>query len=234
MAENKITLAIFDFDGTLTEGHLWVGIARHHRAHKINRFKVYIYLMSHLPMWMAAKVNLYSEEKNRAEWGEDLPVLFKGFSGDYARKAFQWVTDNYFLPLMRPDILGQLRENKKQGFKIMLLSGMFSEFLEVIGKSIGVDFVVGTRLEMVNNIYSGRIIQPLCFGENKVKLFNEYIRQNMLNVDLQNSVAYADSYYDAPVFDLVGRPVATYPDKRLLKVALEKGWPVIGARTGNH
>jgi HAD superfamily hydrolase (TIGR01490 family) len=234
MAENKITLAVFDFDGTLTEGHLWVGIARHHQAHKINRLQVYLYLISHLPMWMAAKVKLYSVEKNRAQWGEDLPVLFKGFSRDKAHKAFQWVTDNYFLPLIRADVMSKLIEHKQQGHKIMLLSGMFTDFLEVVGKSLGVDFVVGTRLEEVANVYSGRIVKPLCFGENKAKLFSEYILQHKLDVDLAQSSAYADSYYDMPVFNLVGHPVAAYPDKKLMTLALEKGWQIIGNNTSAH
>jgi HAD superfamily hydrolase (TIGR01490 family) len=228
MTDNKTTLAIFDFDGTLTAGHLWVGIARHHREHKINRLKLYLYLISHMPLWLAAKVKLYSVEKNRAQWGQDLPVLFKGFSRDKAQKAYQWVTDNYFLPLMRPDVLAKLNEHKRQGHKIMLLSGMFTDFLEVVGKSLGVDFVVGTRLEVINNIYSGHIIKPLCFGENKAKLFSEYLQQKKLNVDLQHSSAYADSYYDIPVFNLVGNPVAAYPDKKLLGLAQQKGWQIIG------
>ncbi len=234
MAENKIRLAIFDFDGTLTEGHLWVGIARHHRTHKINRFRIYLYVSYHLPAWVAAKMGLYSEEKNRMEWGEDLPFLFKGFTRDSAQKVFQWVTDNYFLPLMRHDIVEKMHEHQQQGYKIMLLSGMFTEFLEVVGKSLKADFVVGTRLEEIDNVYSGHIVKPLCFGDNKVKLFNEYVRQKKLNIDLQQSVAYADSYYDMPVFNLVGQRVAAYPDKKLLRLAQEKGWQVIGNSTHIH
>ena len=34
MPQDKVVLAIFDFDGTLTEGHLWKGIAKHHQAKK--------------------------------------------------------------------------------------------------------------------------------------------------------------------------------------------------------
>jgi HAD superfamily hydrolase (TIGR01490 family) len=228
MAENKITLAVFDFDGTLTAGHLWVGISRHHRAYKTNRLQLYLYLFSHLPGWLAAKAKVYSEEKNRAKWGEDLPVLFKGFSREEAQKAFQWVTDNYFLPLMRPDVVAKLNEHKKQGQKIMLLSGMFTDFLQIVGIPLGVDYVVGTKLEAINNVYSGYIVKPLCFGENKARLFSQYIQQKKLNVDLKNSWAYADSYYDMSVFNLVGHPVATYPDKKLMGLALEKHWQIIG------
>ena len=227
MAEDKITLAIFDFDGTLTVGHLWLGIAKHHREKKVKRLTVYTYLLSHMPFWLAAKIKLYSEEKNRAKWGEDLSVLFKGFSTEEGRKAFNWVTDNYFLPLLRPDMIQILNRHKKQGHKVVILSGMFSDFLDVVGQRIGADYVVGTELETVNNIYSGRIIKPLCFGENKARFLSRFIQLKHLNVDLKLSWAYADSIYDTPVFRMVGNPVASYPDNKLHNLALSEKWQII-------
>jgi HAD superfamily hydrolase (TIGR01490 family) len=228
MEENKITLAIFDFDGTLTEGHFWVGISKHHRAKKVNRLALYTYLLSHLPPWFASKLKLYNEEKNRAKWGQDLSVLFKGFTVEEARRTFEWVTDNYFIPLLRPDVMGILKEHKKQGHKVMILSGMFTDFLEIMGRKIGADYVVGTKLEKVNSMCTGRIIKPLCFGENKARFLNEFVQQNQLKVDFSRSSAYADSIYDTPIFRLVGRPVATYPDKELYRLALSQKWQIVG------
>lgn len=227
MTGSPIPLAIFDFDGTLTRGHLWQGIASHHRAHKVKRLAVYFYFITHLPLWLAAKVKIYSEEKNRAKWGGDLAVLFKGFTRQKALDAFIWVTSNYFQPLMRPDILEKLEEHKKLGFKIFILSGMFTDFLEVIADKIGADYVVGTRMEQKNSIYTGRIVPPVCFGEDKARLLKEFIRQEKLKVDFQRSYAYADSFYDLPVFKLVGNPVAVYPDKVLSEIARDNNWPVL-------
>ena len=42
------------------------------------------------------------------------------------------------------------------------------------------------------------------------------------------SAAYADSYSDLGLFELVGRPVAVYPDRRLRRLAQARGWEVIG------
>jgi hypothetical protein len=87
MSEDKIVLAIFDFDGTLTEGHMWTGIARYHSQNKIKRSVLYYYLFSHLPIWFAAKLKIYNDEKNRIKWGADLPSLIKGFTREDALKA---------------------------------------------------------------------------------------------------------------------------------------------------
>jgi len=234
MSSNKITLAIFDFDGTLTTGHLWVGIAKHHKAHKVKRIALYTYLFSHMPFWLAAKMKLYSEEKNRARWGEDIAGLFKGFSTSEARQAFEWVMDNYFSGLMRQDIIKLLNEHKKQGHKIVLLSGMLSDFLEVVGNKLGADFTIGTKMEAKNNKYTGRIIKPLCFGQNKADLLLAYFAKNGIQVDLKNSYAYADSIFDLPVFEMVGNPVACYPDEKLAQLAADKKWRIIGNLPAKH
>jgi HAD superfamily hydrolase (TIGR01490 family) len=228
MTEGKITMAIFDFDGTLTEGHLWSGISKHHKQNKIKRLAIYTYLYSHLPFWLAAKLKLYSDEKNKLKWGEDLSILIKGFTIEEANKAFGWIADNYFMPLMRIDVMERLKEHKKLGHKAVLLSGMFQNFLEVMGNKIGIDYAIGTKLEVRNNIFSGRIIQPLCFGENKAKLLKEFVEQYKLQVDYSQSFAYADSIYDVPVLRLVGNPMPAYPDKDLRQLARNQNWKMIG------
>jgi len=230
MPQNKITLAIFDFDGTLTEGHLWKGIAKHHRNKNIKRTALFFYITSHLPYWLAAKMKLYPQDKNRANWGRDLAILFKNFSVAEAKIAFEWITENYFMPLMRPDMIKVMQEQRRQGRRIILLSGMFSEFLEVIGQRLEVDYVVGTRLEKKGEVYSGKIVPPLCFGENKSNYLQGLVQKQALDVDYSESYAYADSIYDNPVFRLVGHPVAVYPDQELLKQARQRGWPIIGGK----
>jgi putative phosphoserine phosphatase/1-acylglycerol-3-phosphate O-acyltransferase len=55
----------------------------------------------------------------------------------------------------------------------------------------------------------------------------EFIKQRKLNVDFKNSWAYADSIYDTPVLQMVGNPIATYPDKKLQRLAHSRKWPII-------
>ena len=109
----------------------------------------------------------------------------------------------------------------------MIVSATFGEFLEVIGQRLGVPDVIGTKLEVVDGKYTGKVVKPLCFGENKVKLLKEFINRNGLKIDLSSSFAYADSIFDAPLLKLVGNPVATYPDKDLRQLAEHDGWRIL-------
>jgi HAD superfamily hydrolase (TIGR01490 family) len=227
MHKPQTTLAIFDFDGTLTEGHLWVGLAAHHRRHKIKRLAMYEYLLFHLPLYLASKAKLVSQERNHRKWGEDVGFMLKGLTPAQGRKVFEWVMDQYFLPRMRPEITQRLKEHAAQGHRTMVLSGVLTDFLEVVQMRLNIDYAVGTHPEIRADRYTGRIIQPLCFGENKAKALVEFIQQNKLEVDLQQSWAYADSVYDTPILEMVGNPVAVYPDKNLEKLAQARKWQII-------
>lgn len=223
--------AIFDFDGTLSTGHLYNGVVRHHIKYKVKRLSASAYLITHLPLWILSKTKIQSEEGMKVRWGEDLAVLFKGFVKKDAMGVFEWVVDNYFRPLMRPDVLATLQKHRSEGHVIVLLSGTFSDFLEIVREKLDADYAIGTKLELINNVYSGKIINPLCFGISKAKLLHEFINHEQPNIDLDHSFAYADSIFDVPVLEMVGNPVATYPDEKLFNLAQCRGWRILSHAT---
>jgi phosphoserine phosphatase len=53
------------------------------------------------------------------------------------------------------------------------------------------------------------------------------IEQHQLEIDLENSFAYADSLGDIHLLEMVGNPVAVFPDEHLKPVVERRGWPVI-------
>ncbi len=44
------------------------------------------------------------------------------------------------------------------------------------------------------------------------------------DLDLKESVAYADSTSDLPMLEAVGFPVAVNPETRLASIAIKRGW----------
>jgi phosphoserine phosphatase len=50
--------------------------------------------------------------------------------------------------------------------------------------------------------------------------------QNGIHIDYPASYAYADSISDQSILEIVGHPVATYPDEDLLELAQERGWQI--------
>lgn len=227
MTADKKIAAIFDLDGTLFTGHFWQGIVIHHIKHRMNLPSVAAYLTTHIPLWVASKINILSEETYKVRWGEDLAVTLRGLKSEDIRKMFEWIGSNYVMKLIRPDIMALLGKHRKEGHTTVLLSGCFNDFLEIIKQRLNIDHVIGTKIEVVGDICSGRIVRPLCFGTNKARLLEEFVSRAKLNIDFGLSYAYADSVVDIPVLEMVGNPVATYPDKKLLGVAQHKGWKIL-------
>jgi len=231
MGEKRNIAAFFDFDGTLFKGHLWQGVVKHHIKHRVKLLSVLTYLATNFPLALAgelaSKFKILSEEGYKIRWGEDLATLFKGLEKEEGLRIFEWITNNYFMKLLRPDIMALLQRHESDGHITVLVSGSFNDFLETVKPKLNIDYTVGTKLEVINNVYSGRIIKPLCFGMNKARLLEEFIIQARLDIDLGLSFAYADTILDAPVLEMVGNPVATYPDRQLLNLAQRRGWRIL-------
>ncbi len=158
-----------------------------------------------------------------------MPFLLKGLNRDEVLTIYGWITDYYLMPLLRTDIMDLMEKHKKEGHITILLSGSFDDFLQVVRRKLGMDLAVGTKLEVKDNVYSGRIIKPMGFGINKVKLLKDLIGAAGVKLDLRKSFAYADSISDVPMLEITGNPIATYPETRLLNLAKKRGWQIMPA-----
>lgn len=220
--------AIFDLDGTLSRGHIWEGFRRYYASYEKGKMPlIFTFLTTHMALWWLMKCKLYSKEKCWSKWAEDLSIFFKGLNKEEVQKVSQWVVDEYMLKLLRRDVVDILDQHKRSGHIVMIVSAAFNEFLEVAGQRLGVHYIIGTELELVDGKYTGKIIKPLCFAEYKAKLLREFISQNRLEIDLSSSFAYADSIFDVPLLKLEGNPVATYPDNDLHQFAKLNGWQIL-------
>ena len=65
---------------------------------------------------------------------------------------------------------------------------------------------------------------PFVWGRTKADAIATWASEH--GVDLSESWAYSDSYFDAPLLASVGHPVAVNPDTQLRITATVRGWPV--------
>jgi HAD superfamily hydrolase (TIGR01490 family) len=222
--------ALFDFDGTLYTGHIWQDIARHHWRARRHRRWVMAYLawnMAPLPLY---KAGLMSTAAFFRTWGETMSWLLRNWTLGEAQVLFETLIDEQILPNLRVDVLALLREHAAEGHLVALVSGTFAPFLEMIAQRIAVHHAIGTPLAVHDGRYTGRIVPPLCQGEGKPRRVELYAKQQDLAVNWTASYAYADRGTDVPLLNLVGHPVAVYPDEALLAHAQDRGWPVVGEK----
>jgi len=230
MAENTIA-AFIDFDGTLLDGYLWRAVITHHRSQRFKRWLLFKFLAVHLPMIPLWRLKIISRDWFYKVWGENMAWLFKGVSIERAEMIWHWLIDHHIQPNYRTEILELIRNHRSKDHTIVLLSGAFEPLLTIIADQIGAQDVLGTPLEVQNGSYTGRIVPPLNIGQTKKDVMSDYAREH--GVDLSRSYCYTDSIVDLPALEIVGFPVAVYPDEGLDAIARFSGWQIISQDGGD-
>ncbi len=129
-------------------------------------------------------------------------------------------------PLYRPGALAAVRAHQRVGDRVVLLTSSSNYVSELVSKDLGLDDYVCNRFEVdATGCYTGRAIEPLCFGAGKLVLAQEYAAG--LGATLEDSAFYTDSHSDLPMLEAVGRPMPVHPDPRLRRLAQRRGWPTL-------
>ena len=107
---------------------------------------------------------------------------------------------------------------------MFIVSATLQEIVEHIADDLGFDGSVGSTCEIVDGVYTGRSLRAV-HGEGKAQAVRELAAAEGL--DLAACTAYSDSYSDVPFLEAVGHPVAANPDRKLRRLAHDRGWPVL-------
>lgn len=129
------------------------------------------------------------------------------------------------LSMIRPEARAVLEQHHTAGRQTFIVSASPIELVEPLAQALGMTGGIGTRGEVLDGIYTGRLDGPFCYGEGKAEAIKREAAER--GIDLESSFAYSDSASDLPMMHLVGHAVAVNPDAALAKVARESGWPVV-------
>lgn len=146
----------------------------------------------------------------------------KGLSEDKFTKISNEIFKKDLLPNIRPNIIKEIDHLKKQGTEVVILSSAVSSVCVPLGKHLNMDAVICTELEVEEGKFTGRPVGKFCFRDEKLVRLKEFCQ--MRNFSLDNAAYYADAIDDLPALEAVGFPVCVTPDKKLNKIAQEKGW----------
>ena len=117
------------------------------------------------------------------------------------------------------------RPSSRAGEHLAIVTGASPYVARPVARRLGIDHVVASELEVGGDgCFTGRIIEPLCYGEGKIVRGSRLAAA--LGFDLRESTFYSDSYTDLPLLAYVAEPVVVNPDPRLAREAKRRGWRV--------
>jgi len=145
------------------------------------------------------------------------------------------IIDSIFKKGIKEILQTQLRMNmkkcvdfhKNRNDYVFAVSASLEAFCVLVCAQFGIETQYSTRLLMRDGHYTGAWEGELLEGQAKVRLIRELAMKYQL--ELSQCVAYADSFSDIPMLEMIGCPIAVCPDLRLRKHALRKGWRIMSS-----
>jgi phosphoserine phosphatase len=106
---------------------------------------------------------------------------------------------------------------KSLGYKIALISGGFTQFVEKIKEKLAIDYVYANKLVIEDGKLTGEVVEPIIDAERKAELMQEIAaKENLL---MEQVVAVGDGANDRFMLQNSGLGIALYPKAVLQKVA---------------
>jgi fatty acyl-CoA reductase len=215
----KDVLAVFDVDGTLVETNIveyffWMRL----RAQPLEDWPSFMaQMLREAPRW------LYLERRSRAEFQRTFYREYDGLDFEIMKRLGREALNAVTLRRIYPEGMRRIREHKRAGHRVLLLTGALDVVVEPLAELLEVE-VDCAHLLVKDGRLTGDLQAPPPAGEARGTLLEEYASRNA--IVLADSFAYADSLSDLPMLELVGTPVAVNPDARLSQVAGQRGWRI--------
>jgi len=195
-------LALFDFDGTITNGDTWTPFIRS----IANRRQRTTGLIVFAPVMVGYMLRMISGARARPLVARF--VLRGRSAADVARAGASYAADR--LPAcVRQTALDRIAWHKQCGDRVVVVSGSLDAYLRPWCEALGVDLIC-TELEIRDGLLTGRYLYGDCTGPRKAAR----IRERLTLSDYETIYAYGDSAEDAELLELAHRRFYRWRERR--------------------
>ena len=219
--------AFFDVDGTLTRTTILDPLAWYQRT----RLGPVRYRLWYAGLVLDIPRLMWIDRRSRSRVNVVFFRRYAGLSLSDLRAFHEQAFAETLQRRLFPAAVACLNEHRRQGHRIVLLTGGLDAVMRPLARHLGAADVLATSLIERAGVLTGELACVPIAEEQKGVLVREYAAKHA--IDLAQSFAYTDSIGDLPMLDAVGQPVAVNADPRLRKLATERGWKVHDWRGGS-
>ena len=195
MPKKTKTLAIFDFDHTITTTDTFLDII----IFLFGKFRFVTGMIICSPILFLYTLGVLSNEKAKSAV---ISHFFKGMP----KELFEMLCTRYSRSgigkVARPEALARIRWHKKQKHCVIIISASLESWIKPWAKEIGIDDVIATVPEFIDGKVTGRLASKNCYGRRKIeRLFEKYPDAEKCTV-----YAYGDSSGDREILAFADYP----------------------------
>ena len=216
----KRNLAIFDLDNTILNGdsdYSWINFLIEKRLvdkDEYERKNKYFY------------DQYYQGKLNYDEWAEFALTTIKGKKPEEIEDILSKFLSEIIEPMINIYALKLLHDHTHNNDIMLLASATNSVIVEPIAKRLGFKNIVSTEVEIIDEIFTGKVLGIPALSEGKLIKVKEWMLQNSIE-SFDNTSFYSDSINDLPLLAAVSRPVAVNPDDMLREECRKRSWEII-------
>ncbi len=238
--KNAGVAAFFDLDGTLIS---LPSLER--RFFSMLRYRKAVGIWNYFA-WIAESLRLLPRGINqilhankmhlrgmRAGGGTDIPVCL--FPGDQAAETGGSQRKARMPVSLFPEAIERMAWHAERGHLLVIVSGTLEPLAQRAARAMETELearglrsairVCAARLEVKDEIWTGRIVGEAMFGEAKERAIQRIADAE--DLDLRRCFAYGDSANDRWMLEAVGKPAAVNPTNDLARIAGRNDWAVL-------
>ena len=211
-------LAAFDLENTLissnvVESYAWLATRRLGDADRA-RFTA-------RTLWEAPAL-LALDRRDRGDFLRHFYRRYEGADGEQLRREADELFASLLLGKSFPAGIRRVRQHRALGHRTVLITGALDIVIAPFRPLF--DEVVCARMSERDGRLTGELEESPPTGEARALVMAAYAAAE--DLQLEESVAYADSASDLPMLEAVGYPVAVNPEVKLATIARKRGWHI--------
>lgn len=218
--------AFFDVDNTIVRGASLFHLARSFRQRGYLRARdIRTFVVKQSRFILSGKENLSDIASVQQA---ALSFVAGRTVADMASLAAE-VFDERLADKLWHEVLELAHRHMQAGTPVWLVTATPVEVADLMAHRLGLAGALGTVSEVVDGAYTGNLVGAVLHGPQKAIAVRALAERE--GIDLAASSAYSDSANDLPLLECVGLPHVVNPDRRLKRIARERGWPVYEFRS---
>jgi len=209
--------ALFDFDGTLIAGFSATAFLREQLRRGDISTQEFLEVVGAAAQFSLGNLGFSALMSTTARF-------MRGIPEEEFVALGQQIYERQIARRVYPESRALVHAHQARGHTVAIISSATPYQVEPVARELGIANVICSRLEVENGLFTGRAIEPLCFGQGKVDAAEDLALR--FGVDLDRSFFYSDSADDIELLRHVGYPQPLNPNARLTEIAEREGWPV--------
>jgi HAD superfamily phosphoserine phosphatase-like hydrolase len=225
---SRKAVALFDIDGTLTDGFTIFSFAEFLRGKNL---------------FLPSCFSLMQQDRARYQGSARAELDYHEFAVNLVDHYAQGLKDQNAdeVGSLSPDFLHAALEDRIDGYRIHGFARDLVEMMNPVARTVAIsgspleslsglaahmDFqeVHATLLEVRQGLFTGRVNRNLALRESKGELVRAYLGGEF---NLKTSFAFGDSVQDVPLLEIVGNAFVLGGNQELRNIARQRGWRAI-------